>query len=120
MNVIDIIIGAIIIILLITIAALQIAARKKPGSGETEALLKRASEEMRESVSRQIATGATEQFERFGMINKSMQEALLSNGKSVEATLQASRAETNEQLSKSPSPLLTLCRLSSYANTPSC
>ncbi len=94
----DIIISAIIIILLIVIAALLIVNRKRSDTGEIAALLKRSAEETRESVARQIALGATEQFERFGMISKSMQDALISNGRSVEATLQASRAETNEQL----------------------
>ena len=93
-------ISAIIIILLIVIIALLISSRKNSGAGEISVLLKRDSEAMRESVSKQIASGATEQFERFGMIHKSIQDALISNGKSVEATLQASRAETNEQLGK--------------------
>ena len=86
---INIIVSAIIIILLVVIAALLLASRKRSDLGEIAALLKRDSEETRQSVSKQIASGATEQFERFGLIHKSVQE-----------TLQSSRAETNEQLGK--------------------
>ncbi len=89
MNIIYIVIGAIIIILLAVIAALLIANRKRFDPGEMAALLKRHAEETRQSVAKQIALGTTEQFERFGLIQKSVQETLLS-----------SRAETNEQLGK--------------------
>ncbi len=94
----EFILNIIIIALLIVIVALLIAARKRSGNGEIETLLKRNSEELRDSVSKQLSLGATEQFERFGLIHKSVQDTLLSSGKSVETTLQASRTETNEQL----------------------
>jgi len=76
-----------IIVLLLVVIALQIVFRGKSSADETAALLKRAAEEQRDSVQKQIAAGATEQFERFGLIQKS-----------VEDTLRASREETNEQL----------------------
>ncbi len=97
---VEFILNITIIALLIVIVVLLIIARRRSGPGEIPALLKRSSEEMRECVSKQIAAGATEQFERFGLIHKSVQDTLQSSGKSVEATLQASRTETNEQLGK--------------------
>ena len=94
------ILGIVAIILLAAIAFLQLSSRKKSGISEIVAILKNSSDEQRESVSRQIASGATEQFERFGLIQKSIQETLQTSSKSVEATLQSSRWETNEQLGK--------------------
>ena len=68
--------------------------KKKPGTNELARLVERLGDKLGESVSKQIASGATEQFQRFGMIQES-----------VQATLLKSRVETNEQLSNFSSQL---------------
>ncbi|MDR2088628.1 MAG: DNA recombination protein RmuC [Clostridiales Family XIII bacterium] len=106
------------IVLLLAVIVLQIVGRKKSGTGEIASLLRCAADEQRESVSRQIASGATEQFRRFDVIQESVQRALTASREEqakqmrefgaqidkmnadVTATLQTSRAETNEQLGK--------------------
>jgi DNA recombination protein RmuC len=50
-------------------------------------LLKKSADEQRDSVAKQISAGATEQFQRFGMIQES-----------VQTTLQGNREEINKQL----------------------
>lgn len=77
------------VLLLGVIAVLLLIGKKKSDLGQITALLKATTDEQRESVSKQIASGATEQFQRFDVIQKS-----------VQSTLQDSRAETNEQLGK--------------------
>lgn len=64
------VLGIVIIILLLTLILLQITGRKKTDLGEIRLLLKHASDEQRESVQKQIANSTTEQFERFGFIQK--------------------------------------------------
>ena len=86
--------------LLIIILALTMLKRKKSDSAEIRALLKDLAEEQREGVAKQIAASATEQFQRFGIIQES-----------VQSILQANRTETNEQLRNFSSQLDT--RLSS-------
>lgn len=101
--------GIVIIILLLVVILLQITGRKKTDLGEIRLLLKHASDEQRDSVQKQIANGTTEQFERFGFIQKSIQETLSSNRKevnhqlgelekSVAGVLQESRTEQFKQL----------------------
>jgi len=89
----------IIITALLVIVAAQLTANiiiisklkkpDKPGidADAVAALLKQNGEEQRESVAKQISGGATEQFQRFGVIQES-----------VQSTLQRSREETNRQL----------------------
>ena len=83
----QIIISIAIIVLLFVIIILQITGRKKSDIGEITYILKRTADEQRDSVSKQIAAGATEQFQRFGVIQGS-----------VQTTLQGNRAEVNNQL----------------------
>lgn len=83
------ILGIVTVILLLVIIVLQIVGHKKSDIGEIISLLKRTSEEQRNDVQKQIASGATEQFERFGVIQKSIQETLSTN-----------RGEVNKQLSE--------------------
>ena len=117
-----IILSIVIIILLAVVIILQLTGRKKSPLGEVSDLLRRSADEQRDSVAKQISGGATEQFERFGVIQKSVQETLQTNreevnrqlekiNESVTTTLQASRTETNEQLGKFSTQLDT--RLSS-------
>lgn len=78
------------ILTLLLLAALTIftlTTRRKDAAAELSALFKRQSDELREGVQRQIAAGATEQFERFGYIQNSVQD-----------TLRQSREEMNRQL----------------------
>jgi len=81
------VIGVIAIILLAIVIFLLLSGRKKTDLGEVVAMLKSSSEQQRESVSRQISAGATEQFQRFGMIQES-----------VQTTLQGNREDAGNQL----------------------
>lgn len=81
------ILDIIIIALLAGMLLLQITGQRKTDLSKITALLKRTSEDQRDSVQKQIASGATEQFERFGVIQKSIQDTLLAN-----------RTEINQQL----------------------
>jgi DNA recombination protein RmuC len=83
---IQVILGFISVALLIALIVLRFFG-KKSRDGEMGALLKQAADEQRESVSKQISTGATEQFARFGVIQES-----------VQSTLQGNREEINKQL----------------------
>ena len=81
------ILGVVTVVLLLVVVVLQIIGHKKSDIGEIISLLKRTAEEQRNSVQKQIANGATEQFERFGVIQTSIQE-----------TLSLNRNEVNRQL----------------------
>lgn len=81
------ILGVIIIVMLLVVIVLQITGRKKSDISEIISLLKRTAEEQRNDVQKQIANGATEQFARFGVIQKSIQDTLSTN-----------RDEVNRQL----------------------
>lgn len=81
------ILGIITVIMLFVIIFLQNSSRKKSDVEEITSLLKQSAEEQRTDVQKQIANGTTEQFERFGMIQKSIQDTLSSN-----------RSEMNQQL----------------------
>lgn len=85
----QIIFDTIIAVLLLLLAVILLTGRKKADVEAVLQLLKRNNEEQRDSVSRQIQAGATEQFERFGVIQKS-----------VQSTLSESRRETNDQLNQ--------------------
>mgnify|MGYP001051958838 CR=1 FL=1 len=73
------ILGIVIVVLLLVVIILQIIGRKKSGIGEIISLLKHTSEEQRNGVQKQIASDTTEQFKRFGVIQKSIQDALPTN-----------------------------------------
>lgn len=108
------ILGIVNIALLLIVIILQITGQKKSDIGEIITLLKRTSEEQRDSVQKQIAVGTTEQFERFSVIQKSIQDTLAANRteinhqlselqQQVEARLtaiQKANAESNEQISR--------------------
>lgn len=76
-----------IIILLLVVILLQVMKGKKSDFDEIIVLLKHANEEQRDSVQKQISNATTEQFERFGIIQKSIQDTLSTN-----------RDEVNRQL----------------------
>lgn len=81
------ILNILIIVLLFVVILLQITGRKKSDIKKITSLLKHNAEEQRNDVQKQIAAGTTEQFERFGVIQKSIQDTLSSN-----------RSEVNQQL----------------------
>lgn len=83
------ILGIVIIVLLLVVIILQITGRKESDIGAITALLKHTAQEQRDGVQKQIANGATEQFARFGVIQKSIQE-----------TLSVNRKEVNQQLAE--------------------
>lgn len=103
------ILGIITVILLSVIIILQMTGRRKSDIAEIKSILKGTAEEQRSDVQRQIAHGATEQFERFGFIQKSIQDTLSMNrdevnkklgeiGRTMTTALQSSREEQNQQL----------------------
>lgn len=81
------ILGIITVMMLFVILLLQLSGRRKSDVSEITSLLKQNAEEQRSDVQKQIANGTTEQFERFGVIQKSIQDTLSSN-----------RSEVNQQL----------------------
>jgi DNA recombination protein RmuC len=113
--------GVAIALLLLVVIALQVAGRRNSGLGDIAELLRRAADEQRDSVSRQISAGATEQFARFGVIQESVQSTLQGNreeaGKQLRAlqtqmeariaAIQHSGAESNERINTSVNKTLT-------------
>ena len=94
-----------IIVLLIAIVVLLFAGRKKSEVETVVSLLRKNNEEQRDNIARQIGAGATEQFQRFGMIQES-----------INKTLQESRAETNDQIGKFSAQLDTRLSLIQQSN----
>lgn len=108
------ILSVITVILLFLIIILQIAGRKKSDLAEIMAILKRTAEEQRNNVQKQIADGTTEQFERFGVIQKSIQDTLSNNRDEVNkklgefqmqvegklAAIQKAGIDSNEQIGR--------------------
>ncbi len=92
------IIGIINIILLFIVIILQLIGRRKSNIGEIITIMKHTAEEQRDSVQKQIAGGATEQFERFGVIQNSIQETLSSNREEVSRQLYEFRRQMETKL----------------------
>ena len=112
--------GLLAILSIITIALLlidiilQIIGHRKSDIGEIITLLRRTTEEQRNGVQKQIADGATEQFQRFGVIQKSIQDTLSANREEVNrqlgefqrqmekrlADIQKAGTESNEQIGR--------------------
>jgi len=78
-----------IVLLAILIAATLFKGKKKGDMSQVMNLLKQSNAEQSDAVARQIANGTTEQFQRFDVIQKSVQN-----------TLQTNREEINRQLSE--------------------
>lgn len=114
----------IIVFLLLLVLILQIIGRKKTDIDKIMVLLKRTSEEQRSVVQKQISNGATEQFERFSVIQKSMQEALSENRRELNqqlgefqqqmrmqlAAIQKAGTESNELIGRSVTTALQTSR----------
>jgi len=86
---IDLVFHIVIVALLVIIAVLLIVGKKKSEISERSALLKKFSDEQRDSIANQFLHGVTEQFIRFDVIKESVQNTLKNN-----------RVETNDQLGK--------------------
>ena len=84
---IQLIFNIVIFALLCFVVVFLFISKKKSEIYEIIALLENSSRELRESITRQLRSEATEQFQRFDIIQDSMQKALLN-----------SRTEVNEQL----------------------
>lgn len=105
------ILGIVTVVMLLVVIILQIIGCKK---SDVVTLLKQTAEEQRDDVQKQIANGATEQFERFGVIQKSIQDTLLANREEVNSqlgefqrqmeiqltTIQKAGTESNEQMGR--------------------
>lgn len=116
--------GVVIIILLLAAIILQIVGYKKYDMGKIVSILKRNAEEQRNSVQRQIALGTTEQFERFGVIQKSIQDTLSKNRDEVNrqlgefqmqmekrlTSIQKAGTESNEQIGRTVTAALQKSR----------
>ncbi len=83
------ILGIVIVALLIGVIILQVVGYKKSDISKIVSLLKHTAEEQHNGVQKQIANGATEQFKRFDVIQKSIQD-----------TLSVNRWEVNQQLAE--------------------
>jgi len=88
-----------IIVLLLVVIVLQVVGRKKSDIGEIISLLKRTANEQRDSVSKQISAGATEQFQRFGVIQESIQTVLQGNREEVNKQLRGFQTQMEARLS---------------------
>ena len=88
----------IIIVLLLVIIILQIIGHKKTDISEIIFVLKRTAEEQRKEVQQQISNGATEQFERFGVIQQSIQGTLSENRKEVNRQLKEFEQQMESKL----------------------
>lgn len=93
------IIGIVIIILLFVVIVLQITGRRKSDIDEIIMLLKRNAKEQRDDVQEQISHGTTEQFERFAVIQKSIQGTLSENRKELNLQLHTFSEQVDSRLS---------------------
>lgn len=93
------ILGIITVIMLFVIILLQNSSRKKSDVEEISSLLKQSAKEQRTDVQKQIANGTTEQFERFGMIQKSIQDTLSSNRREMNQQLHTFGEQVDNRLS---------------------
>lgn len=93
------ILGIVTVVLLFVVMILQITGRKKSDMDEIMMLLKRNAKEQRDDVQEQISHGATEQFERFGMIQKSIQSTLSENRKELNLQLHTFSEQVDSRLS---------------------
>jgi len=83
----QLIFNMIIIALLVVLIVLQVVGKGRSNLRPMENLLKKQAKEQRDDVTKQLNSGATEQFKRFGEI-----------GNSIQTTLQKNREETNREL----------------------
>ncbi|MDR2538800.1 MAG: DNA recombination protein RmuC, partial [Bifidobacteriaceae bacterium] len=80
--------------LLIVVIVLLLRKQGQSDLGQISELIKQSNQEQRDAVQKQINEGATEQFRRFEMISKSVQQTLDTNRSETNKTLAESRSET--------------------------
>ncbi|MDR0531797.1 MAG: DNA recombination protein RmuC [Oscillospiraceae bacterium] len=95
------ILGIVSIILLAAVIFLLLTGRKKSDVGEIVLLLKKSSEEQRAAIAKQLADGATEQFQRFGVIQQSVQITLQGNREEMDRRLSSMQEQTQKSLQAS-------------------
>lgn len=93
------ILGIVMIALLLVVILLQITGRKRSDMDEIMMLLKRSAKEQRDDVQNQISHGTTEQFERFAMIQKSIQGTLSENRRELNQQLHTFSEQVDNRLS---------------------
>lgn len=93
------ILGIIIIVLLFVVILLQMTGRRRSDRETIMELLEQTAEEQREGVQRQIADGATQQFARFDVIQKSIQNTLSVNREEVNRQLRIFGEQVDDRLS---------------------
>lgn len=93
------ILGIIIIVLLFVVILLQMTGRRRSDRETIMELLEQTAEEQREGVQRQIADGATQQFARFDVIQKSIQDTLSVNREEVNRQLRIFGEQVDDRLS---------------------
>jgi DNA recombination protein RmuC len=104
-----IILSITIIVLLVVVIVLLLVGKKKSDIGEIVSLLKRNGEEQRLAIAKQLGEATTEQFQRFNIIQQSVQGTLQGNREEMDKrlssmqdltqkSLQSSREEQNKQL----------------------
>ena len=103
MEILIIILCVAIIVLLFVIVALLLKIGKKLGEQETELvadLLKRQAEEQNENIRKQLVDATNQQFQRFGIIQESINNTLRESRTEITATLEnkmKSLQESNEK-----------------------
>ncbi|MDR3164627.1 MAG: DNA recombination protein RmuC [Synergistaceae bacterium] len=83
----------------ITLLIKALMRESKIDVSEIADLLKHNSSEQRDSVAKQISSGATEQFARFGLIQESVQTTLQGNREEVNKQLREFQAQIDARLS---------------------
>ena len=98
----NIIIAGLLIAVVFLLILLLILGKKKSDNSENNKeiaeLLKHNSEEQRDSVAKQISSGSTEQFQRFGMIQESVQSTLHSNREEINNQLRGFQEQLDSRL----------------------
>lgn len=101
MEQIQLIVSIVSVALLVLTIVLVVVGRKKSDIGEIVTLLKKSSEEQRAAIAKQLSDGATEQFQRFGVIQESVQTTLQGNREEMDKRLSSMQEQTQKTLQSS-------------------
>jgi len=96
---VQLVFNGVIVLLLVVIAVSLLIGRKRSEAETVTALLRQNSEALREGVAKQISNGATEQFQRFGLIQESIQQTLQGNREEVNKRLGEFQSQIDARLS---------------------
>ncbi|MDR0453701.1 MAG: DNA recombination protein RmuC [Deferribacteraceae bacterium] len=96
---IQLVLNVLTFVSLVFVAALLLKGKNKPDSETFLALFKKNNEEQRDSVAKQISSATTEQFQRFGLIQESVQSTLKSNREEVNKQLREFQTQIDKRLS---------------------